>query len=199
MTEEAETERQDPPHWVLWKALTGDGDRSQADRASRALLRRLNLREGPGGPEIDVAALLRVKPFRDYMRRLGIDPRRGDLKEWEVQRLACLAVAASAIAAVEENDPALSFGRALAATTGEGAPPALAESRIKGLLRAETPEQLLPHARRAVRLIGRTVDVDRLGQTIAYWCDAKHGPRVRRTLALDYWGAIDAPADAAIA
>lgn len=178
-------------HRDLWRALSGGGDRTAADRKGRAALRRLNTMANGEEQQIDLFTPLQVPAFAAYARRFDLKKPETST-EWE--RLHYVAVAACAIAWIDEDAQNEPLGRALGPPPGKEAQPRFAEVRFTRLLRCDTPERLLTEVRRMVRILDGRANVYDLGQTLASW-GAPAGLRRRREWAFDYWAKRDdAPA-----
>lgn len=179
-------EENSKPHRDLWQALSGGGDRNTADRAARAVLRRLGTMPSDEGDIIDLFAPLRIQPFRVYQRQLGLLNLETDR---ELEQLAYAAVAACAIAWIDEDAPLESMGTLLGPSAGSDRP-RFAEVRFTRLLRCDTPERLLLEVRRMVRILGGRAPVGDLGRTLANW-NRPSGLKSRRQWAFDYWNKYD--------
>jgi CRISPR type I-E-associated protein CasB/Cse2 len=178
-------------HIMLWRTLTGGGDRSGANRADRAALRKLGCTQTPAGEQIDLLTALAIPSFQTYRKSLGIGLKdQQSVQMWE--RLAYAAVAASAIAWIDANSNARSVATLLG---GAGRDVLYSEVRFKRLLRCDSPERLLPEAQRMARILGRAAPVGDLGDVLANWGHETWGPRKRRNWAFDYWKQTDAEAD----
>ncbi|MEH3144197.1 MAG: type I-E CRISPR-associated protein Cse2/CasB [Methylobacterium frigidaeris] len=155
------------------------------DRGSRARLRRAH------GP-VDI---LDEPVVFALHRELGFGPQEAD------RTLIPVAVAACVLARIRTDAP----GRGLASVLGrtrDGPQALLSPLRLKRLLTARDPDDLLRQMRRAVDLAGdRPVDVGGLAVTVLDWLDPDAGDRARSRFAYDYYAAEHAtpgrPADAA--
>jgi len=180
------TEETHRAHMTLWRTLTGGGNRALANRPDRAALRKLGCRK-----QIDLLTALAIPSFQAYRKNLSIGLKdQQNATTWE--RLAYAAVAASAIAWIDDNSNARSVAALLG---GSGRDSLYSEVRFKRLLRCDSPERLLPEAQRMARMLGRAAPVSDLGNVLANWGDETWGPRKRRDWAFDYWKQNDAEAE----
>ncbi|UHC20437.1 type I-E CRISPR-associated protein Cse2/CasB (plasmid) [Methylobacterium currus] len=152
-----------------------------ADRGALARLRRASTPLDA----LDEAAVFALH------RALGYGQARAE------ETLPLVAVAAAVLAHVRDHDPtakpARAVGRAsLADHTFETA--ALSPLRLKRLLQAREPEDLLRQMRRLVALARGRLDVGALAVLILDWGEEVRGPLLRSRFAYDYHaGAGDPP------
>lgn len=163
------TEGEDIAGRVLgwWARLLGERSFLDAERdlprAARPALRRCGSTDD---------ALL-TEGFRALWLSLPDEWRR----PWDLPAWAC---AASVLAEVKKHDPARTFARAMGKESrsegGSGSgKPIVSELRFQQLLRSQDLDELLRRARRAVHLLGRSVDVVSLADDILHWHREKGG------------------------
>jgi CRISPR system Cascade subunit CasB len=98
------------------------------------------------------------------MLRLGWTRRPDGERDWMADRIAAIAIV---LAAIREDRPGGSVARQIG-KKGEGKP-VLNEAKLRGLLAAETPEELLPEMLTLVRLSGGAVNVADIAESILWW------------------------------
>ena len=174
-----------------WSDMMQDGQPDARDRATVAILRRLDLVEGLNGPEPDVVGALMVQGFRRLRDRVaGIEKAAGHKMSDEKEM--ALTIAARALADLRVHQalhPASALG---------GDPPVMSESRFKAFMRADNDADLFDHARRIAALIGKTAtDTGELGRSLYLW---RRSPAIRRDWARRYYeldrGGQEVPASA---
>lgn len=105
--------------------------------------------------------------------------------EWVAEKkmpLSDAALVAAAVARIKQHDAAnKSFARALATPAREGGgKAALSELRFQQLQKSRTPEEFYRHLRRAIDLLGGTVNVGSLAEDIVLWLkESRYGPASR--------------------
>lgn len=160
-----------------WRILTGQHlGRKEAgkDRAARARLRRAS-------PADALCEESTLQLFRELK-----------LPRERLTRVATLAVV---LAAIREDDAKRSFARRIGREKIDDAQSAqLSTLRFRRLLDAETEEEIVTAFRRAIAIVGFSVNVRDVARTLLFWESEKTKPR----LVLDYYGAAEkngAPAD----
>lgn len=127
-----------------------------------------------------------------------------DFKEFKAeQTLIPVAVVASVLARVETDQPwrslAMIVGRPPGASEKNGPRPRLSALRLRRLLSAREPNDLLTQMRRTVDLADdEALDVGGLAVTILDWLHPDRGDTTRSRFAYDYYAAeFPPPSDAA--
>ncbi|ACL60257.1 type I-E CRISPR-associated protein Cse2/CasB [Methylobacterium nodulans] len=187
---------------------SGPAGPSAADHDRRRAVRRWwqNLQplrsDGTANPNADRAALARLRRASSVLdildeavvfslhRALGYGRARA------AETLVPVAVTAAVLAHVRAHDPAAKparvVGRAsLADHDYETA--CLSPLRLKRLLQAREPDDLLRQMRRLVALADRPLDVGALALLILGWADEERGPRIRSRFAYEYHAAAGDP------
>lgn len=156
-----------------WRSLQPDEQTGQrGDRATLARLRR-------AGNVLEAAA----------------EPAAGDLfitlKLGQPERdLARAALVAAVLAHVRSDDGTDTVARAIGTPRGgDDTTALLTPLRFKRLIAAREPDDLLISFRRAVAILGDTVNVKDLARQLLAWTDERHSDRARTLFAFDYHGA----------
>jgi CRISPR system Cascade subunit CasB len=181
---DAEHGRRERPRYAAalswWSALQPyreDGSPNpQADRGALARLRRA----------ASPADILDEEAVFDLHRRLGFGRRSA------AETLPQVAVVGAVLAHVREHDrerpPARAVGRQSLGDAGlETA--AMSPLRMRRLLQAREPDDVLRQMRRLVDLADRRVDVGALAELILDWLNPERGDRARSLFAYDYYAA----------
>ncbi len=163
-----------------------DADGAEPNRADRAALRRL-----ARDTEIDLVDAWPINSFRNLDSRVAKLATAAGWQLGEERRFRLVACAASAMAHVNDlpkipkSMPWLLAGPEEDRVKKDYKPP-FAEVRIKRLLRAKEPEDLLQQMLRAVAILKREAPPGDIGASILLW---DFMPSVKRRWARDYWQA----------
>lgn len=167
---------------VWWADLQDGGPR--ADRRTRAVLRRT---DAEGAIEEESVVTL----YRALVRATAIPDAAGrtpPLSEADKRRLLTLAVRlALVLVHVRENDRRAKLARKLGKSEAKADDATLSATRLRTLLEARTPEEIVRGFRRAVALAGHAVDVADLARLLLGW----ESDRVRTEFVFAFFAADD--------
>jgi len=163
-----------------WSGLQPAGSEGNpnhfADRGALARLRRAS----------SLLDVLNEEAVFDLYRRLGF------LRDYYHQTLVTVAVTASVLARVREDDRERPIARAAGRERFDDKKletAALSPGRLRRLLAARDPDEVHRQMRRLVDLCGPRLDVGGLAVLILDWFDEERGRRARSRFAYDYFAA----------
>jgi len=150
-----------------------NGRKFPGDRAAIAKLKR-------SSNVMDAAA----EPVTaDLFKQLGFKP------EFAHRDLPRAAVVAAVLAHVKDSSSE-KLARAIGTRrSGEGSTPLVTPLRLKRLLAAREPDEVLITFRRVVAILGHTANVKDLAHQLLAWTDGEYGNITRTRFAFEYHGA----------
>lgn len=190
-----------------------DADEPETRRDPRIAAARLwwqNLQplrsDGRPNPNVDRGSLARLRraasaaDILDEEAVFGLHRRLGYGRANAERTLLPVAIAAAVLAQVRQDSrerrPARAAGRtSLADTKLETA--ILSPLRLRRLLQAREPDDVLRQMRRLVQLTGDPLDVGALAVLVLDWFDEERGASARMRFAYDYYAAAGDPPGAA--
>jgi CRISPR system Cascade subunit CasB len=164
--------------------------------AARSWWRSLQPREVGGqmltGDRVAIARLKRASSVAEAMA----EPETADLflrlgfnRQFAAREWPRAAVIAAVLAHVKEPGRE-KVARAIGTPRGgDGSTALITPQRLKRLLAARTPDEVLTGFRRTVAILGRTADVRDLAVQLLAWTDDERGDLTRTRFAFDYHGA----------
>jgi CRISPR system Cascade subunit CasB len=166
-----------------WRSLRpqerANGYKSPGDRAAIARLRRASSVMDAAAEPATAALFTTLAQANDQAFN----------RQFPTIGLARASVIAAVLAHVKESGRE-SIARAIGTPrSGDGSTALITPLRLKRLLAARTPDEVLTGFRRTVAILGHTADVRDLALQLLAWTDDERGDLTRTRFAFDYHGA----------
>ena len=169
-------------------------DETELNRGKVALRWWTVLQPSPDGARRgDPAALARLRRATTPVEAIGAAPEHVVRLARALDMMRCpepAAEVAAVLAHVKTHDPSRKVAQALGTRSVKDAPPAMSELRFRRLLQAGTAEERMTAFRRAVRLLGGTVNVADLAESLLAWSHPDWGEQERIRWLFRYVGEI---------
>lgn len=166
-----------------WRALQPrefGGRMLSGDRAALARLKRAS----------SVADVMAEPATADLFLRLGFNHHDAE-REWP--RAAVIAAVLAHVRKLGHKKIAHDIG---ALRCGDGSMALITPLRLKRLLAARTPDEVLTQFRRVTAILGHSADVRDLAMQLLAWTDGERGDLTRTRFAFDYHGVGQFASDA---
>lgn len=161
--------------WNWWKALQpSDDGKFRGDRATLAKIRRISsIMEAAAEPAT-----------AELFRKLGFHA---------VIDLPRTALIAAVVAHIRKDEKRDTLARAIGTPrSGDGSTALISPLRLKRLLAAREPDELLIAFRRAIAILGQAANVKDVAHQLLLWTDERCADSARTRFAFDYHSATDA-------
>lgn len=171
--------------WKWWSSLRPDEmNGRRGDRATLARLRRAsNIMDAAAEPAVG-----------DLFRKLGFDRA---FAARDLPRAALIAATLALIKSDALKDPRtghkITLARAIGTPRGGAETTELVTPlRLKRLVAAREPDDLLSAFRRVIAILGQTANVKDVARQLLLWTDDRHADRARTIFSFDYHDAAGA-------
>lgn len=161
--------------WKWWNSLQANEQTKQrGDRATLAKLRRASsIMEAAAEPAT-----------ADLFKRLGFE------RKCASRDLPRAALIAAILAHIRPNENKEALAHAIGTTRGGADTTELVSPlRLKRLVAAREPDDLLIAFRRVIAILGRTANIKDVAKQLLLWTDDRHADRARTLFMFDYHSA----------